>query len=142
MKSVESFGVIPLKKIDGAWHVFLILHKEGLHWGFPKGRANAGESALASAKRELFEETGLIVSKLFTSDSLKENYTFRRFGELYNKTVCYFVAEVEGQVVLQPDEVLDGKWLSFNEADSQLKFAESRALCAIAENIVSYSDLK
>ena len=58
-----SFGVIPFKKIKGVWHVFLICHHDG-HWGFPKGHPEGEETSIQAAERELFEETGLKISKL------------------------------------------------------------------------------
>ena len=48
-----SFGVIPLMKDNAAWQVFLILHKSGNHWGFPKGHASGNETPQETATREL-----------------------------------------------------------------------------------------
>jgi 8-oxo-dGTP pyrophosphatase MutT (NUDIX family) len=126
---IESFGVIPLKKIDGVWYVFLILHKEGHHWGFPKGRKNPKEPALEAAKRELFEETGLQITKLLNLDPLVENYSFRRLKKLQRKRVLYFIAEVEGEIRLQPEEIREGKWLTLEAAKEALSFAEAKSLC-------------
>ncbi len=126
---IESFGIVPLKKIDGQWNIFLILHKEGHHWGFPKGRKNEGEEDLAAAKRELLEETGLHIVKLLSPEPLVENYQFRHQRKLQNKRVCYFVAEVTGDVRLQPEEIRDGKWFPVDKAREILSFAEARAIC-------------
>jgi 8-oxo-dGTP pyrophosphatase MutT (NUDIX family) len=126
---IESFGIIPLKKIDDVWNVFLILHKEGHHWGFPKGRKNPKEPALEAAKRELLEETGLRVSKLLSQDPLVENYSFRHLRKLQRKRVLYFIAEVEGEVRLQPEEIREGKWLPLEAAKETLSFVEAKALC-------------
>jgi 8-oxo-dGTP pyrophosphatase MutT (NUDIX family) len=129
MPFIESFGVVPLQKIDGIWHVFLILHKEGHHWGFPKGRKNPGEDALQAAKRELFEETGLQVVRLLCDKPLIEKYRFRHQRRLQYKKVCYYIAEVDGTVQLQPEEIREGKWLPLDSARDVLSFAEAKAIC-------------
>ncbi len=131
----ESFGVIPLMRSEGEWSVFVILHKQGNHWGFPKGNANPGESPLDSATRELEEETGLKVEKLITDQPLIETYTFFGDHEKVHKTVQYFPAIVSGALLLQPEEIRDGKWLSFEEAQEILTFEEAKALCKKIEKL-------
>ena len=136
MALIESFGIVPLQKINGAWHVFLILHKEGHHWGFPKGRKNPGEDALQAAKRELFEETGLQVVKLLCEEPLIENYQFRHQRRLQHKKVCYYIAEVAGAIRLQPEEIREGKWLTLDQAREALSFPEAKAICDEASKLL------
>ena len=57
----NSFGIVPLTYRQNFWEVFLVQHLNGAHWGFPKGRAEKGESLKQTAERELFEETGMKV---------------------------------------------------------------------------------
>ncbi len=137
MPLIESFGIVPLQKIDDAWHVFLILHKAGHHWGFPKGRKNPGEAALQAAKRELFEETGLQVVKLLCEEPLVESYQFRHRRRLQHKKVCYYIAQVEGEVKLQPEEIREGKWLPLNQAREALSFQEAKAICDEAARLLA-----
>ncbi len=40
-------------------HVLLVFQRASKKWGLPKGRCKKGESVEATAKRELYEETGL-----------------------------------------------------------------------------------
>jgi len=136
MALIESFGIIPLQKIDRTWCIFLILHKEGHHWGFPKGRKNPGEDALQAAKRELFEETGLEVVKLLSEEPLVENYQFRHQRRLQHKKVCYYIAEVAGAIKLQPEEIREGKWLTLDEAREVLSFPEAKAICDEASKLL------
>ncbi len=126
---IESFGIVPLKRIDDVWNVFLILHKEGHHWGFPKGRKNPGEQPLEAAQRELLEETGLRITRVIAPEPLVEDYSFRHRGKPQSKRVSYFIAEVEGEVKLQVEEVREGKWIPLAKAGSALTFAEARAIC-------------
>ena len=126
MIKVESFGIVPFLNENGTWKVLLILHREGNHWGFPKGKANPGETPLAAASRELKEETGLSVLKVLREDPLTEQYQFRRKKQFIIKTVQYFPALVEGSLQLQVEEIREAKWLTFQEAMQQLTFREAR----------------
>lgn len=134
----ESFGVIPLRHIDDEWKVFVILHKQGNHWGFPKGKGDSGEKPLESAKRELKEETGLIVEKLLLQEPIVEEYSFFRKGKKVQKKVCYFPAIVSGALLLQPEEIRDGKWLSFDEALNQLTFEEAKKNCLRVQELIQH----
>lgn len=125
----ESFGIIPLSQTKGEWRVFLILHKPGKHWGFPKGHANPGENAQEAASRELHEETGLEVEKFLRETPLTEEYQFKRKGDLIRKKVSYFPALVKGKEKLQVEEIQEGKWVSLPEALRVLTFKEARSIC-------------
>lgn len=129
MKTVyeESFGILPFQKIEGEWNLFLILHKQGSHWGFPKGKAVKGEKGHESATRELFEETHLTVERfLLGEEAISESYSFYRSGEKVQKTVYYFPALVSGAFQLQPEEIQEGGWFSLADAHSRLTFEEAR----------------
>jgi 8-oxo-dGTP pyrophosphatase MutT (NUDIX family) len=126
---VHSFGIIPLSQQEGEWKIFLILHKEGNHWGFPKGRANPGETPLQSATRELKEETGLDVVRYLQETPLVEVYQFQNRSQRISKHVYYFPALVTGELLLQQEEIRDGRWLSFEEALKLLTFKEGRSIC-------------
>ncbi len=126
MIKVESFGVVPFSNEGGIWKVLLILHREGNHWGFPKGRAQPNETPLESAKRELQEETGLVIKQVLIDQPMVEQYQFRRKKQIIVKVVHYFAAFVEGSLHLQQEEVRDAKWLTLPEAIKQLSFREAR----------------
>lgn len=126
MITVESFGIVPFVNDNGTWKVLLILHREGNHWGFPKGKANPKETSLESATRELKEETGLTVAKVLFEKPLKEQYQFRRKKQFILKIVHYFPALVEGALQLQEEEIRDAKWMTISDATAQLTFREAR----------------
>jgi len=123
-----SFGIIPLRQSQNGWEVFLILHLGGKHWGFPKGHAEALETAEETAKREFSEETGMQVVKLLKNEPFKESYEFYARGTKIHKTVHYFLAEVKGEPVLQLQEVEDCKWVPLEEACNHLTFPQAKNL--------------
>jgi bis(5'-nucleosidyl)-tetraphosphatase len=126
MKFETSYGIIPLIEQKGEWHVLLICHKKGSYWAFPKGHGEAGEEPKETAARELYEETGLTIKHILKEEPLKESYIFTRESELINKTVFYFLAEVQGKLKLQASEVWDAKWVKLSEASQIITFPESQ----------------
>ncbi len=110
MKLEESFGIIPLlRKSDGSYSCFLLQLASGSHWGFPKGHANAGETAKKTAERELFEECALCVTSYLPLEPFYEEYQPKLNVK---KRVTLFAALVTGDVKLQLGEILDGKWIT------------------------------
>jgi 8-oxo-dGTP pyrophosphatase MutT (NUDIX family) len=124
----KSFGVIPLRKEEGNWQAFLVKHKKGEYWSFPKGHGEKGEGEREIAKRELKEETNLEVVK-FLEKEFFEEYSFMRGDEKILKRVKYFLAEVKGDVKLQRDEILDGRWFFLRDACKMITFEKSKKIC-------------
>jgi ADP-ribose pyrophosphatase YjhB (NUDIX family) len=52
----------------------LVVSQKGINWSLPKGKMKDGESFLETAKREVFEETGVSKLKL-----IKELHPYQRF---------------------------------------------------------------
>lgn len=123
-----SFGIIPLRQTSQGWKVLLILHQKG-HWSFPKGHPEPHELPLETAARELEEETGLKVKAFLQTPPLEERYVFQEKGHLITKTVAYFLAEIEGAISIQEEEVADFRWVSFEEAENLITFKEGKQLC-------------
>lgn len=122
-----SYGVIPLQRRGGAWMVLLVRHREG-HWSFPKGHPETGETPFETAARELCEETGLSVRTLLSAEPLTERYTFSINGVSIDKTVSYYLAEVEGDVSVQEDEISSYSWDPIETAMTRITFSEARRL--------------
>src|SRR3989344_6209301 len=135
-KQEESFGAIPLTKRAGEWYVFLIQHKHGRYWGFPKGHAEPKETPQEAALRELKEETNLELVQYLQQEPLIEQYRFTWEGRKVFKRVFYYVAEVKGEAILQKNEVQDGKWIPFREAIDQITHPEGKSILAQVEQIL------
>ncbi len=132
----HSYGIIPLQRHEGSWMLFLVQHNTGNWWSFPKGHADDGEDPKQAAERELYEETGLSVVSYLDLPSLEENYHFLKNGNNVAKTVTYFLAEVSGEPKLQPEEIVDGKWVLLSQAHEHVTFDEARRLCQDLQNIL------
>jgi bis(5'-nucleosidyl)-tetraphosphatase len=128
-----SYGIIPLKRSDDhpTWQTLLIKHAHAHHWAFPKGHADPGETPLEAATRELLEETGFKIKRLLSTDpkTFVEHYHFKLHGNLIDKTVTYFVAEVKGRMHLQEAEVAEAIWLPLNEALEMITYPATKDLC-------------
>ena len=98
MRTERSYGIIALKHSFEGWEVLLVQTHQGW-WGIPKGHADPGEDAKQAALRELSEETGLTVKRFLSEQFFEERYRFSHAQQLINKTVTYYVAEVEGMVM-------------------------------------------
>ncbi len=121
-----SCGILPCRKQGEEWFIFLVQHKRGGHWGFPKGHKEKKETDKQAAFRELLEETGLKEKRLLKEESFSEKYVFLREGKKIHKRVVYFLAEVKGTASLQKEEILQGKWFSLKRAREKVSFEESK----------------
>jgi bis(5'-nucleosidyl)-tetraphosphatase len=136
MKQEKSCGVVPYIHDDTGIHFLIIKHHAG-HWGFPKGRQEAGESDLQTALRELQEETGLIPSKVL-DDSLVDHYKFTKNNELIEKTVIYYLVEVQNkEVTLQQEEVSDYSWGDLNSTKNLLTHDQAKIVLQKAHDEIT-----
>ncbi len=134
MIAEHSYGVIPMKNVDGHWQVLLIQNRSGGYWDFPKGHPIDGEEPQDTAKRELREETGFEVVSLIDTAPLIERYTFFHDGEEIDKTVTLFCAIVEGAVVIDAREIISCEWLLVSDAPDRITYPAGKA---VAEKLIS-----
>jgi len=124
---LKSFGIIPIQMRMGKLWVLLVRHVQGHYWGFPKGKATEGEVPHETAKRELFEETGLEVKELLSGRLFHEVYEFEKEGKHYCKEVVYFPALVLGDAVCaQPEEVEGFEWCLLENLEALLTYGPSK----------------
>jgi 8-oxo-dGTP pyrophosphatase MutT (NUDIX family) len=125
MRQDESYGVVPFRRVDKNWQVLLVHRNEGF-WEFPKGHAEEGEDQLASATRELNEESGLTIKRLLLPNPIPMSYYFSWEGKRIHKTVFYFLAEVEGTENIQIEEVQGFRWVDVESASDLLTYPSSK----------------
>ncbi len=92
-------------------------------WGLPGGAMEPGESLTEVAKRELFQETGLIANKLALFDvfsGIELYYKYPHGDEVFNVVTAYVCVDFEGTLAGDGEEVLDLRFFDFDDLPSEL----------------------
>ena len=98
---------------------------------------NKPETPRETAERELREETGLTVIRYLHFEPFSTRYLCISHGKYVNKTVTYFVAEVEGTEKLCPQEIAEGAWCTLEEALEKMQFPEMKEIVEKLKAILS-----
>lgn len=119
------------KQLDNI-QIALIATNGGQRWQLPKGRLEAGESALQAAIREVEEETGLVTTceRFLTTIEYRYIDTYGKASpEQVIKRVDFYLLRVVGGELSDSSFEVDGvAWRTPAEALSQLTF-ESEQKC-------------
>lgn len=128
VKKEKSCGAVVFRREkDGL--VFLIETMALGHISLPKGHVEAGETEEETARREIWEETGLRV-RIDTRFRRTIRYSPRPGVE---KDVVFFTAEAEeGDITPQPEEVRRAEFLPMEEALGILTYASDREVLRAA----------
>lgn len=102
-----SSGIIPFRR-RGDSVEFLLLHSAMVRnpdaaWEFPKGSIEEGEEEQEAALRELGEEAGLTPLELLPDFRDRVHYVYRRGGREIDKTVVFFLGEIDPEAELSPE---------------------------------------
>lgn len=92
------------------------------HWDFPKGLVEDGESELITARREVWEETGLADIKFAFDEDFRETLPYAG-----GKIARYYLAETKAERITLPvspelgrPEHDEWRWVSLDEAEDLL----------------------
>ena len=114
--SPRSAGAVVFRRTERG--VRLLVLRAYKNWDFPKGLVEPGEEQLATATREVAEETGLKDLAYPFADQFKETLPYAN-----NKVARYYLAETgEDEIVLPVSPELgrpehhEFRWVSFEEA--------------------------
>lgn len=128
---VYSYGMIPVHQSVNGPEVLLVeqYSAEGTHWGFPKGKTEAGEEPLATAVREAQEETGLHFSTILKDAHFTVNYSFTYKDTIVDKTVTYFIGFVDQPgLALQENEIKNAGWYKLGSARERLSHLNTKEM--------------
>lgn len=95
----------------------LLQKKHNENWGLPGGLMDLGESFEEVAKREVFEETGLIIENLYLLDVYSGTKYYLKLpndDELYSATAVYYTTDVSGDIRIDYSESKDMKYFSLD----------------------------
>ena len=125
----HSYGIVPIYK-DGERYKFLLVKSRAGHWNFPKGHAEAGESDVKAAARELQEETGIKNLELHEDIFFIQAYIRVDGPETISKTVKFYLGKVTDPTthINDGDEIVDCRWEHFDEALALITHEESRKM--------------
>ena len=127
MKNEISCGILPVYINKNKKREFLLVHQHNDNWSIPKGHVEDGETFLETAKRELFEETGLVCKNIIEDKIFNDTYIIIRPDKSISKIVHYFIGYVtDKNVKIQPEEIQDYFWGNKNEVLSRISFNEAK----------------
>ena len=125
MELRKLVGHIPLMQVgasviveDECGRVLLQLRSDNNCWGYCGGSVDLGEEVEEAAKRELYEETGLVALSLdlFGVFSGKDtHYIYPNGDEVYNVDVVYICRKYYGELLPQKGEVDDLRFFELSE---------------------------
>ena len=117
--------------------ILLLQYPQG-HWSFPKGHIEEEDSNhLATAKRELLEETGISEVSIIEGWMSKTEYSFFSKGAPVTKQVFWYLANTEELNVKLSHEHTNYMWVNFDEASEQLTFDQEIDLLNSAKDFLN-----
>lgn len=113
----RSAGIIPYRRSEHGPQFLLLFNLFFEQWQFPRGGVCPDESDLNCAKREFVEETGLTVLQIHKDCRVELNYTTNIRNYELDRTVIYYLAEVEsGQISFGDEDHCEAAWVNAQEA--------------------------
>lgn len=115
----KSCGVVVFRTQSGKREYLCLLQNLSGTYSVPKGHIEAFETEKDCALRELFEETG-IKAELIDGFKTEINYTFHTKSGDKHKTVVLFLAEYNGELDIDHNEISSYLWLDPEKAKQTL----------------------
>ena len=112
MKQSKSAGGIVVNKNKK----IVVVNQKGISWSFPKGHIKNGKDKLDTAKREIYEESGITDLKLIRELGGYQRYKISNDGKGEDKTnlkIIYMFLFHSDKELLKPVDrrILEAKWM-------------------------------
>lgn len=135
-------GGVVFRRNDKGEAEFLLYQDARDRWTIPKGHIEPGETAQATAKREIAEETGLKDTKVHGWLG-KVNFRYRRIDKLVLMTTqVYLVKALDPNEKLQKEEWMNGlAWFSFHDALDEVEYEDIGKLIMLAMKRIRQENL-
>jgi 8-oxo-dGTP pyrophosphatase MutT (NUDIX family) len=135
-----SAGGIVVRRLRGDWYLAAIRPAGKDVWALPKGLIDPGESAAATAIREVQEETGVETRLVEKLGDVRYVYTWR--GERVFKVVSFFLLRYRsgrlGDIPAEHrHEVAATRWIPVADAAGILAYQGEREMAGVAARRLS-----
>lgn len=122
--TVRAAGAVVVRYVDDTPLVCLVHRPHYDDWTLPKGKIDKGESDEDAARREVFEETGIVGTLLADRHAV----TRYRDDRDRDKTVMYFLMSYTSGDFAANQEVDKIIWLPAEEAAARLTYEHDRSV--------------
>lgn len=122
---------------DSEGKILLQLRSDDHSWAYAGGSVELDEDVEATARRELYEETGLVANKLellgvFSGEGM--HYIYPNGDEVSNVDIVYVCKDYSGTLKCQKGEVEDLRFFSIDELPKNIFGPVRKALsCWVAK---------
>ena len=130
MKNEKACGAV-IKKDQ---KILMVFQNNGF-WGFPKGHVEENETEIETARREILEETGVLVR---INEKNRFEFSYDILDKNIHKIVVLFTAEVidDSNFKKQDAEISELRWVDISEVEKMLTFEDWREVWRKIKNVI------
>ena len=111
-------------------------------WGPPKGRADAGESDVQTAMREIYEETGFTKTQFTRGFRETLSYVINKKGRRLTKDVIYFLSEIPAEPLEISSEHTAARMVTMDEIETLIVHKDLKGVFRKAHEFITRASQK